>query len=87
MAGLAHPNRARAPPPPLVRFTDPLFGAFCAVTGQLVCSTKPRDCNAGREGFGPLTLRDCDGNEVSQRLRRVPARRSKPPPADGGGGG
>lgn len=74
-------------------FTDPTFGTFCAVSQQYACSDCPGACNAGTCSKGPISLRNCDGNEVPSpppvppspavRVHRPPPRpppRPSPPP-------
>jgi hypothetical protein len=50
-------------------FTDPEFGTYCLdPSPQYACSNCVNACNArcGSRNLGPLTLRDCSGQEVAQ---------------------
>jgi hypothetical protein len=47
-------------------FTDPVFGTYCAVASQYSCSTCPGYCNAGNCSYGPISLRNCAGQETRQ---------------------
>jgi hypothetical protein len=46
-------------------FTDPMFGMYCAVANQFVCTDCYGSCNAACS-FHPLSLRNCMNQETAQ---------------------
>jgi hypothetical protein len=64
-------------------FTDPVFGTYCAVTSQRVCSDCVGACNAGATcSFSPLSIINCAGKETAQPAvgPPPPSPPSPPPP-------
>jgi len=65
-------------------FTDPVFGTFCAVSSQYVCTGCPEACNAQCR-YAPMSLRNCAGQEANQPppspFQAVPPPPPYPPPA------
>ena len=49
-------------------FTDPVFGTYCMVSNQYLCSTCPGACNAGfcSDSGDSNTSRNCSGRETDQ---------------------